>query len=209
MHDRQGPLDIWLIDVTHLENGELAVDALQSPLKIPYFVYTYVNRLNGAQDVRRLAIDIFLGSSEIRPHGNETRPGIWVGDGAQLHSNARLVAPAYVGKDVKIGASTLITRFSNVERGSHVDSGTVIEDASVLPDTYVGTGLDVCHAVIYRNTLVHFKKNVVLEIDDAALIGKTSNSNVLRNFGRKRTFVNRPAQIASQLAASFRRTMTL
>jgi NDP-sugar pyrophosphorylase family protein len=91
-------------------------------------------------------------------------------EGAQVEREARIVAPAFIGRDACVGQQCLVTRGSNIERNSVVDYGTVIENTSVLPNTYVGIGLDVCHSVVDGNKLLNIQRDVLLEIDDSAVI---------------------------------------
>ncbi len=91
-------------------------------------------------------------------------------EGAQVEREARIVAPAFIGRDVCVSQQCLVTRGSNIERNSVVDYGTVIENTSVLPNTYVGIGLDVCHSIVDGNKLLNIQRDVLLEIDDSAVI---------------------------------------
>ena len=116
--------------------------------------------------------------------GKEIRAGVWVDDGAQVHKQARIVPPAYIGKNSRIGPASLITRSSSIERDCNVDYGTVIEDSTVLANTYIGTGLDVTHSVVCGNMLVHLNQNLVMEINDEILIGNNVTSRLREVFRR-------------------------
>ena len=87
-----------------------------------------------------------------------------------MHRRARIVAPAYIGRNVKVQANALVTRCSNLERGCEVGYGTVVEDASILRDTCLGTGLDVTHAVVWGRNLINLRHDVALEINDPKLV---------------------------------------
>ena len=105
----------------------------------------YTNSLASAADLRQLAIDAFSGRAQLKPEGEEIKPGVWAGRGARIHRGARVLAPAFVGEGVKVRAAAVITRCSVLEHHSVVDCGTVIENSSVLPYTTIGAGLDVAH----------------------------------------------------------------
>ena len=171
--DQQGPLDYWVLssspDVTDGETiraGGMVGDGSETPFQVT----GYVNRMVSARDLRRLAVDSFMGRCQIKPSGIHLKPGIWVDDGAQVHRRARIVAPAYIGRNVKVQADALVTRCSNLERGCEVGYGTVVEDASILRDTCLGTGLDVTHAVVWGRNLVNLRHDVALEINDPKLV---------------------------------------
>ncbi len=139
----------------------------------PYFVREYVNHFSHPRDLRAIAGDILLGRCEMRPVGREIRPGVWVGDDAEIHKGARIVAPAYIGSGSKVLDNTLITRLSSIERDCYIDCGTVIEDSSLLPNTRIGIWLDVRHAVVSGNKMLSLKRNVTVEISDPALVRST------------------------------------
>ena len=119
------------------------------------------------------------------PRGNEIKAGVWIDEGAQVHKQARIVPPAYVGKNTKVGPASLITRSSSIERDCNVEYGTVIEDSSILAGTYIGTGLDVTHSVVCGNMLVHLNQNLVMEINDEILIGNNVTSRLREVFRRQ------------------------
>jgi NDP-sugar pyrophosphorylase family protein len=175
VRDAQGPLDAWVVSASYVGQREVRFQELMrrwTPVSAaPYRVHGYVNRLVNASDLRRLVVDAFLARCAIRPGGSQTKPGVWVEDGAQLHRSSRVVAPAYIGRRSRLRAGTLITRFSSLERDCRVDHGTVVEDASILANTRLGPGLDVTHAVVMGNTIVNLRHNVAVQINDPALAG--------------------------------------
>jgi NDP-sugar pyrophosphorylase family protein len=202
VHDRKGPLDIWMISAEKIKSNSVTVAGLErEPFGGTWFTRGYTNRLARIQDVRRLAVDAFLSRTAFKPNGVETKPGIWVGEGAQIHRHARLVAPAYVGKGTVLAAATLITRFSNVECDCEVGYGTVVEDASILANTYVGTGLDVTQSVVRGDTLAHLKRNIVMQVEDGALIGRSLPFNsftcMVRHIAKGRFFRTTPRLTAT------------
>ncbi|HXC42957.1 MAG TPA: hypothetical protein VNY51_05465 [Candidatus Dormibacteraeota bacterium] len=175
--DRES-LDCWLIDAHQVRQTRriglpVLVDREGMASDLPYPVPGYVGRLQDASDLRHLIVDAFLSRCSIRPKGREMCPGVWFDEGARAHRRARVVAPAYLGCGAQLRADTRVTRFSNLERGCYVHAGTAIDDASVLANTYVGKGLNVAHAVVDGNTLHPLRHNIVVEIPDAKLLGRT------------------------------------
>lgn len=170
--DSQGALGLWVADSARAGDVELAFFSPQPEASGAsfYFVKTYVNRLASPGHLRQFVADALRGKCEARPAGHETRPGVWIAEGAQLHRRARIVAPAYIGRGSRIREDTLITRCSNIESFSTVDYGTVIEDSSILSNSYVGIWLDVSHAVVQGNRLLNLERNVLLEFSDTSLI---------------------------------------
>jgi len=150
---------------------------------IPYLTSGYVNRLQNAADFRRLICDAFAQENEIRPVGRQARPGIWVGAGARIEREARVVAPAFIGAGAKVCKSAVVTRGSNIERSAYVDCGTVVENASVLTGCYVGAGLDVTHAVIGFRRIAHLNRKIEIEVHDRRLLAPTPKAAAWRVAG--------------------------
>ena len=172
--DKDGPLEIWAVDLRRFDDTEDLFSALAVANAAECEIAGYVNRLQDPQDLRRLATDLLTGKCRMRPHGVETRPGIWIDEGAQVSRGARVVAPAYIGRDTRIADDCLITRCSNVESWSHIDFGTAVEDSSILTNTYVGIGLDLSHSIVDGNKLLNLQHDVRLHISDPVVIRRNS-----------------------------------
>jgi len=137
----------------------------------PFRVPGYVNRLQTASDLRRLALDGLLARNAVRPEGTELKPGVWVGWRARIHRRARVIAPAFIGDHAKIRAAALITRGTVIEHHAEVDCGTVVENSTVLPFSRIGAGLDVMHSVVGFRRLAHLQRATEVEIADEKFIG--------------------------------------
>lgn len=175
--DRDGVLDLWAVDCAQVRETNLAFlfdRERETSCSSCYFAREYVNRLAHPADLRRLVVDAFRRRCDVLPVGRELRPGVWIGDGAQIHRRARIVAPAYIGRGSRIQEDTLITRYSNIESLCHIDYGTVIEDSSILTGSYVGIWLDVSHTIVRGNKLLNLGRDVVLEISDSTMLRELS-----------------------------------
>jgi NDP-sugar pyrophosphorylase family protein len=170
------PLDVWLADPSSLPDNAPLLSALSSAPAAMFRSQKYANRLQSPRDFRRLILDCFQGRCNLRPHGTEVKPGVWVCEGAQIARSARIVAPAFVGRNVQISDECLITRGSNIESNSVVDYGTVVEDSSVLSNTYVGIGLDLSHSIVDGRNLLNLQHNVSLEITDPVVMRENDTS---------------------------------
>jgi carbonic anhydrase/acetyltransferase-like protein (isoleucine patch superfamily) len=168
--DKQGPLDIWIIDPERFGEYPDVLISVHEHEPAHYVVSGYVNRLENPRDLRKLAMDGLTSRCGLRPHGTQVRPGVWVGEDAQIHRDARIVAPAFIGRGARIAEQCLITRCSNIESNCHVDYGTVVEDSSILSNSYLGIGLDLSHAIVDGNNLLNLERDVTLQIADPCII---------------------------------------
>lgn len=165
--NRDGGLDLWVVDCAKAQSGDF--DKLLAGTEVSgttYFIRDYVVQLREPRDLRKLANDALSKRCALRPGGIEIRTGVWVDEGADVHKRARIIAPAYIGRNSTIEEDTLITRCSSIERNCCIDCGTVIEDSSILANTQIGIWLDVCHAVVNGNRLLSLGHEVLVEISD-------------------------------------------
>jgi hypothetical protein len=174
----QGPLDFWVIGAGLVQRARMDCHRPweAGALAAPYLVRGYMNRLRDARDLRRLVVDAFLTRCATRPGGQETKPGVWMEDGARVHRTARVLAPAYIGCGARVRASAVITRCSNLERHCDVGSGTVVDDSAVLAYTRLGKGLNVSHGVVDGDTFVDLRRKVGVEVDDPRLLGRVAGA---------------------------------
>jgi carbonic anhydrase/acetyltransferase-like protein (isoleucine patch superfamily) len=176
--DHEGLLPLWVADCAKAEQHSPDSSLGKSKLAgVSYFVRGYVNRLNHPRDLRRLAADTLRGRCEKHSSGQEISPGVWLGEGADVHRGARIVGPAYIGCGAKVLDGVLLTRLSSIERDCRVDCGTVIEDSSILANTEVGMWLDICHAVVKGNKMLSLERNVMIEISDTALLRRGTSTH--------------------------------
>jgi len=164
------PLEVWMVDPSALTEQMPLLSALTSVRPEMYRSQGYVNRLQYPRDFRRLVLDAFHARCRLRPQGSEIKPGIWIGDGAQIGRSARIVAPAFIGRNAQISDECLITRGSNVESNSNIDFGTAVEESSILSNSYVGIGLDISHSIVNGRNLLNLQHNVNLEITDPVVM---------------------------------------
>jgi hypothetical protein len=143
----------------------------------------YVNRLSSPNHLRQLAIEGLMHRIEVAPEGEQIKPGVWVGRGAQVHKRARILSPAFIGAGARVRAAAVVTRCSALEHHTVVDCGTVVENTTTLPYTYLGAGLDVTHSVVGHGKLFNLKRGVEVEFADPRLIGEATSHAPLRALG--------------------------
>ena len=149
----------------------------------PYLFSGYLNCLSSPNHLRQLAIEGLMRRIQLTPEGEQVKPGVWVGRGAQIHKRARVLSPAFIGAGSRVRAAAVITRCTALEHNTVVDCGTVVENVTTLPYTYLGAGLDVTHSVVGHSKLYNLKRDVEVEFADPRLIGEASSHAPLRALG--------------------------
>lgn len=176
-----GPVDLWIIDPGRFRERDNIRGALTSG-PAAYEQRGYVNRLEGPRDFRQLVSDGLNSRCRLRPCGVEVRPSVWMGENAEIGRGTRIVAPAFIGQQAKIGDDCLITRGTNVECNSQVDFGTAAENSSILSNTYLGIGLDLSHSIVDGKYLWNLRHDVTLEITDPAVMRPNAVSTKSRKW---------------------------
>jgi len=192
VYDQHGALDLFAIDAAHLCDRQSSFRArLKSPA--PYTFRGYTNRLWDAHDFRQLVKDALFGRAGVRPLGREVAANVWVNDDAWVEESARIVGPAYIGKNSRVHAGCTINGASSIEQQCEIDCGTSVDDCSILSRTYLGMALKVCNAVASEHTLFHLGRNVELQFHDRRLMGVFPERSLLE---QARSFLSAPAAAA-------------
>lgn len=184
--DQNVPLDIFVLsasrrnDAAYLFRNQL--HAFRTGCEFCP-VSGYINRLSSPNHLRQLAIEGLMGRIQIAPEGEQVKPGVWLGRGAQVHKRARILSPAFIGAGSRVRAAAVVTRCSALEHHTVVDCGTVVENVTTLPYTYLGAGLDVAHSVVGHSRICNLKRGVEVEFSDPRLIGQASAHAPLRALG--------------------------
>src|ERR1700722_11692643 len=101
--DREDPLDLWIVDSAQVTEEADLLATLSEADPVRYVVRGYVNRLEHPRDLRRLVVDALTARCSLRPQGTEVRPGIWLDEGPRVDREARIGAPAFIGRGSVIG----------------------------------------------------------------------------------------------------------
>jgi NDP-sugar pyrophosphorylase family protein len=192
------PLDTFVISASRRNDAAYLFRHELQEMRVPcddYRFAGYINHLRDPKDFRVLALDGFAGIANLPPCGKQIKPGVWLGENARIHRNARLLAPCFVGANSNVRAAALLTRGSVVEHHTEVDCGTVVENSSILQTTKVGAGLDVTHSVVGFQKIWNLRRAVEVEIEDRQLVSTLRSAPV------------RMLNNAAEMALMFTRTM--
>jgi len=121
---------------------------------------------------------LFAGLCAWLPHSRmpdrvgvrELFPGVWAGLHARIAPNAQIKAPAWIGKNVSIGTGALVGPGAIVEDGSFIEAEAEIVDSYIGPDTLVGRCTAIRESLVWGNTLINWKNDSVVEVNDAFIL---------------------------------------
>jgi mannose-1-phosphate guanylyltransferase / phosphomannomutase len=111
--------------------------------------------------------DVLEGKVDVDIDGFEISPGVWVAEGAEVHPDAVLRGPLYVGDYAKVEAGAEIREHSVIGSNVVVKTGAFLHKAVIADNVYVGPQTNLRGCVIGKNTDVMR----AARIDEGAVIG--------------------------------------
>jgi len=170
-HDARGKLGVCLLDHLALQRNqknELSFTSSDCGRR-PYQFSGYAKRILAVRERQELVGDALTGACALRPFGKEIGEQVWIGEGVNLASSARIIGPTYIGANAVIRAGATIGPFASVERDCVVDCGTTVERSTVLPHTYLAPGVLIRDSVVDGGHLEHLGWGAVADLQPAGL----------------------------------------
>ncbi len=103
--------------------------------------------------------------------GFELRPGLWLGEGAEVDPDARLDGPVLIGDFAKVEGSAHLREYTVIGSGVVVKSGAVLHRAIVHDNAYIGPGASLRGCVVGRSADVKRGGRV----EDGAVVGDNAD----------------------------------
>ena len=134
----------------------------------------------------RAHLDILAGGFDglIIP-GRETTPGVKLGSHSTLRSDAIKAVPVLIGSRCRIAKSADLSGNVVVSDDVVIDSRAVLRSAVIMPHSYVGELVELDHAIVAGNRLIHVDAGVVATVTDNFLLATLHPEIIaerLRNF---------------------------
>ena len=97
---------------------------------------------------------------------HELRPGVWVGLHCRISRGAKLQAPCWLGKNVRVGAGATIGPEAIVEDGAVIETAATIQQSYVGQETLVGEFTQIAHSVAWGERLIDTRAGSVARVAD-------------------------------------------
>jgi mannose-1-phosphate guanylyltransferase / phosphomannomutase len=118
--------------------------------------------------------DILDGRVKVNIEGFELGEGVWLGEGAEVHPEARIDGPAVIGDYCRIEAGAHLGEYAVLGTNVRVRAGADLQRVVVHDNTYLGEGVTLRGTVVGRScdlrTGVRCEEGVVL--GDECFIGE-------------------------------------
>ena len=118
----------------------------------------------------RAHADILDGKVNIDMPGFPLRPGVWIGEGAEIHPAAEVVGPALIGDNCRIGPGVELRGHCVLGSNVRVGDNTVIERSVVHDNVYLASAVSARGCVIARSCDVRQGAH----LDDGVVLGEGS-----------------------------------
>jgi len=108
--------------------------------------------------------------------GKEYRVGIWTGPGTKIPLSCTLVAPVYLGSQVRIDEGAIIGPNVEIGNGCIIGNNSFIKDSSILGGSFVGQNLDVNGCIVNQNRILNARLSAVYRATDEMLVTAVESS---------------------------------
>lgn len=103
----------------------------------------------------RAQADILDHKVDVSIDAFPVRPGVYIGEGAEVDSSAIIDAPSLVGDNCRIGAGARIGAYTVLGKNVRVGANSSLERSIVFDNCYLGRGVHARGAVIGRSSEIH------------------------------------------------------
>jgi mannose-1-phosphate guanylyltransferase / phosphomannomutase len=114
--------------------------------------------------------------------GRETSPGVKLGCHSTLPSDAIKAVPVLIGSRCRIANNADLSGNVVVSDDVVIDSRAVLQSTVIMPHTYVGELVELDHAIVAGNRLIHVDTGVVAIVTDSFLLTTIHPENIAVQF---------------------------
>ncbi|HEX8862365.1 MAG TPA: sugar phosphate nucleotidyltransferase [Actinomycetes bacterium] len=162
----------------HIPDGpsDFAGDIFPKLLELGVPLYGFVvdgywEDVGNLEAYQRAHQDILDGRVHLDLGGFEVRPGLWLGEGAEVDPDARLDGPVLIGDFAKVERNAHLREYSVIGNGVVVKSGATLHRAIVHDNAYIGPGASLRGCVVGRSADVKRAGRV----EDGVVVGDNAN----------------------------------
>jgi mannose-1-phosphate guanylyltransferase/phosphomannomutase len=131
-----------------------------------YVGHDYWEDVGTLEAYLRAHADILDRKVQIEVPGFPLRPDVWLGAGAEVHPSAKILGPALIGDNCRIGAGVELHGHCVLGANVRVGENTVIERCVIHDNVYMASAVNARGCVIARSCDVrqgvHLEEGVVL-----------------------------------------------
>ena len=123
----------------------------------PFYGFTlpgYWRDIGSTEDYLAAQWEAMEGRLQCRLPGAQIAPGVWVGEGCEIHPEATLTPPVVIGAGCRIGAGAVIGGATAIAAGVGVPAGTSLWNCVLWEGAKVPGGQELRGAIIGREGVI-------------------------------------------------------
>ncbi|MBM3266705.1 MAG: mannose-1-phosphate guanyltransferase [Candidatus Sericytochromatia bacterium] len=114
----------------------------------------YWEDVGNLQSYRQAHYDILEGKVRLEIPYPQREPGIWIGEGTEIHPTATVQAPSVIGNNCQIGAGAVVSAGSVIGDNVQVGANSTLKRPVTWNNVYIGEEVALRGCVLAKNTSV-------------------------------------------------------
>lgn len=127
---------------------------------LPLFGYVasgYWSDIGTIEQYRQTHYDILAGRARVDIPGQEVEKGVYVGQGADIHPNARLIPPVVIGERCRVKRNAEVGDHSVIGDQNLLNEGASVKRSVIWNNSYVGKETELRGAIVCSRTSIKAK----------------------------------------------------
>ncbi|MDI6637462.1 MAG: mannose-1-phosphate guanyltransferase [Bacillota bacterium] len=128
--------------------------------KLPLFGYVasgYWSDIGTIEQYRQTHYDILEGRARVDIPGEEVEKGVYIGQGAEIHPNARLIPPVVIGDCCRVKRNAEVGDGSVIGHQNLLNEGASVKRSIIWNNSYVGKETELRGAIVCSRTSIKAK----------------------------------------------------
>ncbi|MGE5594241.1 MAG: sugar phosphate nucleotidyltransferase [Betaproteobacteria bacterium] len=128
--------------------------------KLPLFGYVasgYWSDIGTIEQYRQTHYDILEGRARVDIPGREVEKGVYIGQGADIHPNARLIPPVVIGERCRVKRNAEVGECTVIGQQNLLNEGASVKRSIIWNNSYVGKETELRGAIVCSRTSIKAK----------------------------------------------------
>lgn len=132
-----------------------------------YVAEGYWSDIGNIVQLKQSHWDFLDGRLRLPLSGHQTAERVWVGNGARIAPDAELIAPCWIGDNVRIRAQAKIGPYSVICPDAEIDARATVTRGIVMNNSFIGEASDLRNCIIANDNILEAH----CEVTDETVIG--------------------------------------
>ncbi|HXP92867.1 MAG TPA: sugar phosphate nucleotidyltransferase, partial [Candidatus Binatia bacterium] len=119
-----------------------------------YVTSDYWTDIGSLEQYHQANLDALHGRVRLEIPGSELAPGVWAGEGTRIAGDARIAAPAVLGRNCSIESGAVIEAFTILGDSAIVAKNALLERVIAWKDVYIGESAKLSGCTIADKVIV-------------------------------------------------------